>query len=170
MGEATPTTPASSGDNPSGAGYKPGVGRPTSPRPTDAELEILHILWDGRECTVRDIRKALREKSARQLSQSTVQKALEIMADKGMVGRVGDERPLKYAALVRRSAVERLFLRHLAERVFAGRSLMGFVMRSLPFAKASRKDVEELEKHLAALKKGERPGVADREKGADSHG
>ena len=59
MGEATPTTPASSGDNPSGAGYKPGVGRPTSPRPTDAELEILHILWDGRECTVRDIRKAL---------------------------------------------------------------------------------------------------------------
>jgi len=35
---------------------KPSLARPTPPRPTNAELEILRVLWRRGPCTVRAVR------------------------------------------------------------------------------------------------------------------
>ena len=140
------------------------MGRPTSPRPTDAELDVLHVLWEAGDCTIRDVQNGLAQSHGRNLGLTTVQKALEIMVDKGLVAKAGEERPAKFSAKVRRAAVEKLFLRHLAERVF-GRSLVGFVMRSAPLLKASPEEVEQLQQYLAELKSGAEPSDAGPEGG-----
>jgi len=55
-----------------------------TPRPTDAELTILRVLWERGPSTVRDVHAAL---SAQDVGYTTVLKQLQIMTDKGLVDR-----------------------------------------------------------------------------------
>ena len=58
------------------------------PRPTDAELEILTVLWSIGPSTVRGVYEEI---SRRRVAQySTVLKFMQIMAEKGLVVRDED--------------------------------------------------------------------------------
>src|ERR1022692_1596959 len=58
------------------------------PRPTDAELEILTVLWSRGPTPVGDVQKVPAGRKPAQYT--TVLKQLQVMAEKGLVGR--DER------------------------------------------------------------------------------
>jgi len=53
------------------------------PRPTDAELEILTVLWSLGPSTVRDVHETIARRKPTQYT--TVLKTLQIMAEKGLV-------------------------------------------------------------------------------------
>jgi BlaI family transcriptional regulator, penicillinase repressor len=125
------------------------VPRPKATRPTDAEMEILRVLWSTGGSTIGGVQKQLRATEQRDVSPSTVQKALEIMVAKGLVTKKCDDRPCVYSAAVRRDAVERMFVRHI-ERIL-GRSLASLVMRSVPRKKATKEDVDQLKRYLEGL-------------------
>ena len=67
-----------------------------TPRPTDAELEILTVLWSRGPTTVREVHEVI---AARKPTQyTTVLKTLQIMAEKGLVKRDETQRAHIYEA------------------------------------------------------------------------
>src|SRR5271156_6726930 len=64
------------------------------PRPTDAELAILRVLWQQGPCTVRQVQEAL--DAERPTGYTTVLKLLQIMAEKELVLRDEAERSHVY--------------------------------------------------------------------------
>ena len=66
------------------------------PRPTDAELEILTVLWSRGPSTVRQVHEAIIRRKPAQYS--TVLKFLQIMAGKGLVRRNEKQRAHVYEA------------------------------------------------------------------------
>jgi len=74
------------------------------PRPTDAELEILRVLWERGDSTVREVQEALESK--RPTGYTTVLKQLQIMTEKGLVRRDASERAHVYRARLAREATE----------------------------------------------------------------
>ncbi len=72
------------------------------PRPTDAELAILRVLWEHGPSTVRQVHEALAE--ARETGYTTTLKLMQIMAEKGLVTRDESRRTHVYTARLTRDA------------------------------------------------------------------
>ena len=53
------------------------------PTPTDAELEILSVLWEQGPSTVRQVHEVIER--ARPVGYTTILKQMQIMAEKGLV-------------------------------------------------------------------------------------
>src|SRR5690349_8840191 len=88
------------------------------PRPTDAELEILTVLWSRGPSTVREVHEILARKRAAQYT--TILKLLQIMAEKRLVSRDETQRAHSYSASRPREVTQRQLARDLLERAFAG--------------------------------------------------
>jgi predicted transcriptional regulator len=85
---------------------------------TDAELEIMTLLWNGHPATVRDLVEALPPE--RKLAYTTVATFLKILEQKGFVRGDKDERAIAYAPLVARQDYEERTLRRLSRDLFRG--------------------------------------------------
>src|SRR5215467_4450299 len=70
-----------------------------APRPTDAELEILTIVWHRGPSTVREVHENLNK--SRGVSYTTVLKFMQIMTDKGLLRRNEEQRAHVYEAINR---------------------------------------------------------------------
>src|SRR5579862_4581772 len=88
------------------------------PRPTDGEMAILRVLWDQGPATVRQIH----EKLGRDTAYTTVLKLLQIMTEKGLVSRDESARTHIYAAAQPAAQTQKLIIKDLLDRVFAGSS------------------------------------------------
>ena len=69
------------------------------------EAEIMDVVWDSGEVTVRDVHKTLG--LARPLAYTTVMTTLGRLADKGLVKRIEDQPAHRYVALVSREQYAR---------------------------------------------------------------
>src|SRR5215471_8152304 len=115
------------------------------PRPTDAELEILTVLWSRGPSTVRDVHETI---AARKPTQyTTVLKLMQIMAEKGLVRRNEEQRAHIYEAARLREWTQRQLAGDLLQRAFEG-SARGLLMGALSARKASRKELAELRRML----------------------
>lgn len=121
------------------------------PRPTDAELEILRVLWDRGPSTVRDVYATLRRE--REVGYTTVLKFLQIMATKGLVERDETVRAHVYKAKVAQEQTQRQLVDHLLERAFAG-SASRLMMQALASRKSSASEIAEMRKMLEQFDKG----------------
>ena len=115
------------------------------PRPTDAELEILRVLWDRNEATVREVHDAISK--SRPAGYTTVLKLLQIMTDKGLVRRDESERAHVYRARLARQDTERQLVDDLLDRAFGG-SASRLVMQALAGRAASVEEIAEIRKML----------------------
>jgi predicted transcriptional regulator len=115
------------------------------PRPTDAELEILRVLWDRKEATVREVHDAISK--SRPAGYTTVLKLLQIMTDKGLVRRDESERAHVYRARLARQDTERQLVDDLLDRAFGG-SASRLVMQALAGRAASAEEIAEIRKML----------------------
>src|SRR4051794_35200968 len=88
------------------------------PRPTEAELELLGILWDRGPSTVRAIHEALR--GTKDTGYTTTLKILQRMAEKGLVRRDESQKSHVYAAVRRAEQTQRQLVRDLVRRAFRG--------------------------------------------------
>src|SRR4051794_33334963 len=121
------------------------------PRPTDAELEILTVLWSRGPSTVRDIHETI---AARKPTQyTTVLKMLQIMAEKGLVLRDEAQRAHVYEAARAREWTQKQLAGDLLERGFNG-SAARLMQGALSGRKTSRAELAELRKLLDDYEKG----------------
>ncbi len=123
------------------------------PRPTDAELEILTVLWVIGPATVREV---YNEISRRRLAQySTILKFMQIMAEKGLVLRDEEQRAHIYKPARPREWTQRQLAGDLLERAFSG-SAKALLVGALSAQKATKEDLAELGKLLDEYRKGQK--------------
>lgn len=120
----------------------------TLPRPTDAELEILRVLWERGEATVREVHEAISR--GRSSGYTTILKMLQIMTDKRLVLRDESERAHVYRPGVARQETERQLVRDLLDRAFGG-SASRLVMQALSSRTASAEEIEEIRRLLDSV-------------------
>jgi BlaI family transcriptional regulator, penicillinase repressor len=133
----------------------------TIPRPTEAELELLQILWQKEPATVRDIYDALNEEKIS--GYTTVLKTLQIMTTKGLVVRDEANRAHVYRAAFSQDAMQSRLLADLSNRLFAG-SAAQLALHALSMGPASDGELAEiralLERRRTAASSTEQNGAA----------
>jgi predicted transcriptional regulator len=118
------------------------------PRPTEAELELLSVLWTRGPSTVRQIHEALSgEKST---GYTTTLKILQKMLEKGLLQRDERERSHVYEAVWRAEETQRQLVRDLLRRAFRG-AAGKFVVQALSEEKVSSEDLAEIRRMLDDL-------------------
>lgn len=113
----------------------------TIPRPTEAELELLQILWQKQPATVREIHDALNQEKPS--GYTTVLKLLQIMTAKGLVVRDEANRAHVYRAAFTQDTMQSRLLRDLSNRLFAG-SAAQLALHALSMEPASEGELAEI--------------------------
>jgi BlaI family transcriptional regulator, penicillinase repressor len=119
--------------------------RASNSRPTDAELEILSVLWERGPSTVREVHEGLNQ--VKPTGYTTVLKFLQIMADKGLVRRQEVHRLHVYEAALPQQATQNQLVRDLAARAFGGSPLQ-LAMRALDTDRVSAEELAQIRKLL----------------------
>ena len=122
-----------------------------TPRPTRAELDILHVLWAAGPSSVRDVQRTLND--LRPTGYTSVLKTMQIMLEKGLVERDDTQRPQVYRARFSRERTQKQFVSDVLQQVYRG-SLTAMVMHAAGTRKPSADDIEEIEAFLRELKRG----------------
>ena len=112
----------------------------SQPRPTDAELAILRVLWERGASTVRQVYEAL---ATRETGYTTTLKLMQIMADKGLVKRNETARTHVYSAIAGQEQTQRQLVQDLVDRAFGG-SAAQLVLRALSADAASDDELKEI--------------------------
>jgi BlaI family penicillinase repressor len=116
------------------------------PRPTEAELEILTVLWSLGPATVREVHDTIvRRRPAQQYT--TVLKLLQIMAEKGLVERDEKQRAHIYQSARPREWTQRQLAGDLLQRAFGG-SAKSLLVGALTAKKTSKQELAEIRKLL----------------------
>jgi predicted transcriptional regulator len=113
------------------------------PLPTESELAILQVLWEGGPSSVREVQQALETS----VGYTGVLKLLQLMAAKGLVRRDESERAHLYEAAEPRARTEARLVRRLADRAFGG-STVSLVMRAHSEERASPKELRRIRELL----------------------
>ena len=113
------------------------------PRPTDAELSILRVLWERGPSTVRQVHDVLSRE--RPTAYTTALKLLQIMTDKGLVRRDETERTHVYHPRLSEEQTQRQLVRDLLDRAFGG-SAAKLVMQALAARRATPEELVEIRK------------------------
>src|SRR5262249_51603344 len=128
--------------------------RKASPRPTDAELAILRVLWKRGPSTVREVHEDL--SAAREMGYTTVLKLMQIMMEKGLVVRDDAGKAHVYEASQSEEQAQRRLVGDLLDRAFGGSS-QKLIMHALNAKKASAEELAEIRRLLDALEQGDKP-------------
>jgi BlaI family transcriptional regulator, penicillinase repressor len=118
------------------------------PRPTDAELAILGVLWERGPSTVREVHDDLNRHSP--TGYTTVLKLLQIMTEKGLVVRDETQRAHIYEARYSEQKTQRQLLSDLADRAFGG-SAAKLVLQALSGRKTSAEELNAIRTLLDRL-------------------
>lgn len=118
------------------------------PRPTDAELAILRVLWERGPSTVREVHEVLQDGSG----YTTVLKMMQIMTEKGLVVRDESQRAHVYSSRATQEKTQRQLVTDLVERAFGG-SPAQLAMQALSTKKTSPEELAELRRLLDSLDK-----------------
>ncbi|MBN8678182.1 MAG: BlaI/MecI/CopY family transcriptional regulator [Chitinophagales bacterium] len=128
-------------------------------KPTDSELEILHILWEQGPSTVRTVNDLLNEqrrssqKAKDSAGYTTTLKLMQIMFEKGLVSRQEDGRTHIYTAIVQESDTQDLLLQDFVDNAFRG-STARLVMQALGNHEASSEELDEIKALIAKIEQG----------------
>ncbi len=114
-------------------------------KPTDAELAILHVLWQSGPSTVRQVYDQLTQD--REMGYTTALKLMQIMHEKGLVTRIEAAKSHVYTANVTEADTQRTLLDRFVETAFRG-SASKLVLQALGQHKASREELDEIKQLL----------------------
>jgi BlaI family transcriptional regulator, penicillinase repressor len=121
------------------------------PKPTDAEVAILRVLWQRGPSTVREVWEQLNPEQG--TGYTTVLKTMQIMVEKGLLVRDETDRSHVYRAARSEAQTQRQVIGHLLDRLFAG-SAPKLVMQALATKKATPAELAEIRKLLDNLEGG----------------
>ena len=119
-------------------------------KPTESELEILRILWERTKASVRDVHEELSK--TKDAGYTTTLKLMQIMFEKGLVGRNDSVKIHIYYPIVSREKTQKQLLGKMIANLFGG-SYKELVLHALGNHKSSPEELEEIQKLLNNLKK-----------------
>jgi len=118
--------------------------------PTEAELEILNVLWAAGPSTVRDVHDALSSKGT---GYTTVLKQMQVMAEKGQLERNEKYRSHVYEPRIAKDQTQQRLARNLLQRAFDG-SAKDLVLGALSSQKVTAAELAEIRRMLDEFEKG----------------
>src|SRR5262245_21837195 len=131
------------------------------PRPTDAELAILRVLWARGPSTVREVHTDMAR--TRSVAYTTTLKTLQVMTEKGLTLRE-DHRGLHlYRARDGEQETQRRLVTDLLDRAFGG-STSKLVIQALASRRPSPEELREIRRLLdggSASDKSDKKGKND---------
>ncbi len=108
---------------------------------TEAELEILQVLWDKELATVKEVHEALSE--GREAGYTTTLKQMQVMYDKELLTRDDSRRQHVYFPNVDIKKVQRKFMDKVMKNLFSG-SAGELVMSALSNYKTTPEELEQI--------------------------
>ena len=126
---------------------------PETPWPTEAELDILRVLWERGASTVREVHEALYGDDG--AGYTTALKLMQIMHAKGLVERDDSQRAHVYRSAVSRQRTQKRYMADMVQRLFNG-SASQMVLHALGnHPGASREELKEIRALLNKIESGE---------------
>ena len=129
------------------------MGRRKAKGPTEAELEILRVLWERGPSTVRAVNEGVG--AVRPTGYTTTLKLMQLMVEKGLLVRDESVRPQVFRPREAKEKTQRTLVGNLVREAFAG-SAAQLVLRALDERKASREELAEIRRALDEMEGGGR--------------
>ncbi len=114
-------------------------------KPTKSELEILSVLWEKGEATVRGVFEQINLQ--RKSSYTTVLKILQIMHEKGFVTRNEKQKAHIYRAKIKRNETGKQMLSDVLQKVFGG-SALKLVQQVLETETTTKEELKEIRRMI----------------------
>jgi predicted transcriptional regulator len=119
-------------------------------RPTESELEILSILWDKENATVREVHEIVQK--TKDVGYTTTLKLMQIMNEKGLVTRNVSSKTHIYTPTLQREKAQEQFVGKMIQTLFSG-STSQLVMQALGKHKPSDSDLAEIKSMIQKLER-----------------
>ncbi len=116
-------------------------------KPTEGEMEILQVLWEKGNSTVREVHEALDKKES---GYTTTLKLMQIMHEKGLVDRDTSAKTHVYRALINKETTQQHLVKKMIDNVFNG-SAARLVMQALGNKSASKEEIDLIKEYLDKL-------------------
>lgn len=123
-------------------------------KPTESELDILNVLWEFGPSSVRFVNEKLSEKRNAEVGYTTTLKLMQIMVDKGLCYRDGNQRVHIYEAALKEKVAQGEYLKNMVNTLFRG-SATELVMQALGNHSTSQNELDEIKKLIESLEKRE---------------
>ena len=129
----------------------------SSKKPSEAEVEILQILWERQPCSVRIVHENISR--FKDVGYTTTLKQLQRMQDKGLVSREpGEGKSFKYSAVEEAGTTQSKLLSQLLKTAFRG-NVNELVMHALGDAKSSGEDLDAIKKFIEQIEANSQDGA-----------
>jgi BlaI family penicillinase repressor len=113
----------------------------SAPSPTDAELEILRVLWDHGASTVREVHTVISERKP--VGYTTVLKQMQVMHQKGLLARSDRFRSHVYQPAQSQAQMQRRLASSILQQVFDG-SARQLLQSALAGRKVDAAELDEI--------------------------
>jgi predicted transcriptional regulator len=117
-------------------------------KPTDSEVKILSVIWEHGPKTVREVYDLMSQKET--IGYTTVLKFMQIMTEKGHLKRDTSIRPQVFSAAQPQQQTQRVMLRDLLDRAFAG-SAGNLALQALSTKRSTPEELREIRALLDKL-------------------
>ena len=119
-------------------------------KPTESELEILQIIWEKGQCTVREVHEVLEK--TKDAGYTTTLKLMQIMHNKGLVERDTTAKTHLYKAVITREQAQNTAVNKILSTVFNGSSSQ-LIMQVLSNQQSSKEELDMIKDYLNQLEK-----------------
>ncbi len=127
------------------------MAKKTPIKPTEAELEILQVLWQYGPNTVRFVNEKLNEKKP--TGYTTTLKFMQLMTQKNMLRRDEQNRSHIYEAIHKEQETQQHLLDHFLKTTFQG-SATNLVMKALGSGETTADDLEQIKALIKKIEGG----------------
>jgi predicted transcriptional regulator len=117
---------------------------------SEAQLEIMNVVWDRGQCSVADVLEVLLQR--RQVSRNTVQTMLIRLEEKGWLASRIEAGSLIFRSPIDRQEAQQHVISKVVDNVFDG-SAEGMVLALLGSRKLDAAELERIRKLIANAKK-----------------
>ena len=122
-------------------------------KPTASELDILQILWQNGNMTVKEINEEINK--VKETGYTTTLKLMQIMHEKGLLSREQNGRSHVYKASIKEDDTKSSLLKYFIQSTFNG-STASLVMQALGDHKTTREELEMIRELLNDIEKGKK--------------
>jgi predicted transcriptional regulator len=119
-------------------------------KPTESELEILSILWQKENATVRDVHNVIFQ--TKEVGYTTTLKLMQIMHEKGMVTRDQSSKTHIYTPNFEQSKAQEQYVGKMIKTLFSGNTAQ-LVMQALGNHQTNSSDLKEIKDLIEQLEK-----------------
>lgn len=114
-------------------------------KPTAAELEILALLWEKEQASVRQVHEEL--SLTKETGYTTTLKTMQNMHAKGLLARDEEKRSHIYSALISQEDTQQSLVKNFIGKAFGG-SAKKLVMQALGQSEPSKEEIKEIRAFL----------------------